>query len=211
MKAGEGVRTCDFIKKELLWLSGLRIQHCHWSSLGRCCGAGSIPAPGTSTCHGHGQKKKEPRGRERLNQQRESAAGQGRVGSGSPWAMGGMSRGGERKGGPASGTLEHCFMFLSLSLLFCKMGHHHNPLLVRVVSIGNHEQVASVVRCGPAGPLAVVRHSGSYGHRRHLTTSTRVRSPSPSPIPFVDRLFTLGFRTNHVKPKCPSSVQSVSY
>ena len=29
-----------------------RIQHCHCSSLGRYCGVGLIPGPGTSTCHG---------------------------------------------------------------------------------------------------------------------------------------------------------------
>ena len=28
----------------------LRIQHCHCSSLGHCCGTGLIPGPGTSTC-----------------------------------------------------------------------------------------------------------------------------------------------------------------
>ena len=33
------------------WHSGLRIWHCH------CCGAGLIPGPGTSTCHGLGQKQ----------------------------------------------------------------------------------------------------------------------------------------------------------
>ena len=33
----------------LLWHSGIRIQHCHCSSLGCCCGAGFIPGPGTST------------------------------------------------------------------------------------------------------------------------------------------------------------------
>ena len=31
--------------------SRLKIQHYH------CCGSGSIPGPGTSTCHGHSQKK----------------------------------------------------------------------------------------------------------------------------------------------------------
>ena len=42
-----------------LWSSGLRIWHCHCSSRGHCCGSGSIPGPGTSTCHGHGQKNKK--------------------------------------------------------------------------------------------------------------------------------------------------------
>ena len=41
-----------------LWHSGLRIWCCHCSSLGHCCGAGSIPGPGTSICYGCGQKKK---------------------------------------------------------------------------------------------------------------------------------------------------------
>ena len=43
----------------LLWYSGLMIQHCHCSSLGHCYGAGLIPGPGTSTCHGIWQKKKK--------------------------------------------------------------------------------------------------------------------------------------------------------
>ena len=30
----------------------------HHSGLGCCCGEGSIPDPGTSTCHGHSQNKK---------------------------------------------------------------------------------------------------------------------------------------------------------
>ena len=33
-----------------LWLSDLRIQHFHCSSLGHCCGAGSISGLRTSTC-----------------------------------------------------------------------------------------------------------------------------------------------------------------
>ena len=41
------------------WLTWLRIQHCHCSGSACCCGIGSIPGPGTSTCcrHGHTQKK----------------------------------------------------------------------------------------------------------------------------------------------------------
>ena len=39
-----------------MWHSGLRIQHCHCSGLGRCYGVDSIPDPGTSTCRGCGQK-----------------------------------------------------------------------------------------------------------------------------------------------------------
>lgn len=35
----------------LLWPSRLRIQHCQCSSLGCCCGAGSTPGQGTSTCY----------------------------------------------------------------------------------------------------------------------------------------------------------------
>ena len=63
-----GVSTeCSFImvKRNGLILeaalrgSALRIWHCHCSSLGHCCGAGSVPGPGTSTCHRWGQKKKE--------------------------------------------------------------------------------------------------------------------------------------------------------
>ena len=34
----------------LLWLSGLRIWHCHRSHLDCCCGAGSTSGPGISTC-----------------------------------------------------------------------------------------------------------------------------------------------------------------
>ena len=52
-----------FLKTEktgvLLQLSGLRILHCHCSSLDCCCGLGLIPGPGTSTCHGCSQKGKK--------------------------------------------------------------------------------------------------------------------------------------------------------
>ena len=41
-----------------LWLSGLRVWHCQCISLCRCCDTSSIPALGTSTCHGCGQKKR---------------------------------------------------------------------------------------------------------------------------------------------------------
>ena len=37
--------------------AGLRIWHCHCSSSGHCCGVGSIPGLGTSTCCGHSQKQ----------------------------------------------------------------------------------------------------------------------------------------------------------
>ena len=39
------------------WYSRLRIQHWHYCGSGYCNGVGSIPGLGTSTCHGHGQKK----------------------------------------------------------------------------------------------------------------------------------------------------------
>ena len=32
-----------------LWCSELKIQQCHCSVSGHCCGAGSIPGPGNST------------------------------------------------------------------------------------------------------------------------------------------------------------------
>ena len=37
-----------------LWCSRLKIQYCHCSSLGHCCGTGSFTVSGTSTCHGYG-------------------------------------------------------------------------------------------------------------------------------------------------------------
>ena len=49
----------------LLWHSGLRIRYCHCSSLGGCCGTGSVLDTG-STCRGHGQTKKERRENKRL-------------------------------------------------------------------------------------------------------------------------------------------------
>ena len=42
----------------LVWHSNLRIQCCHSSGLGHCCDSGSIPGPGTSTCHRYRKKKK---------------------------------------------------------------------------------------------------------------------------------------------------------
>lgn len=57
----EGNQNCkgrDVIKNEKgisLIAHGLRIHHCHCSSLGHCCGADSIP--GTSACHRSSQKK----------------------------------------------------------------------------------------------------------------------------------------------------------
>ena len=42
-----------------MWLSRLRIQHCHCSGSGCCRDMASVPALRSSTCHRHGQKKKE--------------------------------------------------------------------------------------------------------------------------------------------------------
>ena len=41
--------------------SGLSIFH-HCRGLGRCCGMGSIPDPGTSICHVYGQNKTKLQG-----------------------------------------------------------------------------------------------------------------------------------------------------
>ena len=41
-----------------LWLSGLRIQCCHCSSLGQCCGVGSVLGLGASICCGTAKKRK---------------------------------------------------------------------------------------------------------------------------------------------------------
>ena len=40
-----------------IWLSTLRIWHCHYSGSGHCCGSGSVPSPGTSACLGRGQQQ----------------------------------------------------------------------------------------------------------------------------------------------------------
>ena len=40
-----------------LWLSGLRIPHCHCCCSGYSCVTGSVPGLGTSTCWRHSQKK----------------------------------------------------------------------------------------------------------------------------------------------------------
>ena len=42
-----------------LWCIRLSIQHCHYSSSGCCCGMGSIPGPGISTCCRQKKKKKK--------------------------------------------------------------------------------------------------------------------------------------------------------
>ena len=41
----------------LLWLSGLRIWHCHCCGSDYSCGMGLIPGPGTSPCHRRLSKK----------------------------------------------------------------------------------------------------------------------------------------------------------
>ena len=41
-----------------LWLSGLRIWFCHHCGSGYSYSTGSTPRPGTSACHGCGQKEK---------------------------------------------------------------------------------------------------------------------------------------------------------
>ena len=38
------------------WLNGFKIQHCHCCVSGYYCSMGSIPGPGISACHRHGQK-----------------------------------------------------------------------------------------------------------------------------------------------------------
>ena len=52
------LRAC---KKFLLWLTRLRIQHCHCCGSGYICGSGSISGLGNSACHGNNQKKKRER------------------------------------------------------------------------------------------------------------------------------------------------------
>ena len=37
----------------------VKIQHFPYSGLGQCCGTGSVPSLGTSTCQGHGQKQQQ--------------------------------------------------------------------------------------------------------------------------------------------------------
>ena len=41
-----------------MWLSRLRIQHCHCCDSGHCCGTGSILGPETSACHEYCQRIK---------------------------------------------------------------------------------------------------------------------------------------------------------
>ena len=63
LSRGDKFRKCCASRKQespraLLWHSRLRTWHCHCSSLGCCCGTGSSPGPGTSSCHGWDQKLK---------------------------------------------------------------------------------------------------------------------------------------------------------
>lgn len=53
----EGPKEKKHRPGDLLWLCGLRIQHCQWSISGWCCGTGSIPVLGTSIFHRCGKKK----------------------------------------------------------------------------------------------------------------------------------------------------------
>ena len=59
------VKSNKWIKRNFFlgvtwWLTGLRIWHfLHCCGCGYCCSMGSIPGPGTSTCHRHGPPKKE--------------------------------------------------------------------------------------------------------------------------------------------------------
>ena len=46
-----------------LWHGWLRIRHFYCRGEGCCCGEGSIPGLGASTCHGPSQKKKRERKR----------------------------------------------------------------------------------------------------------------------------------------------------
>ena len=41
--------------------SRLMIRHCHCNGSSHCCGTGSVPGPGISTCHGYSQKEKKRR------------------------------------------------------------------------------------------------------------------------------------------------------
>ena len=52
-----------------LWHSRLRVQHCHCSSLGGCCGAaGSVPGLGISTCRRYNQRTTTPLKNKNKNQ-----------------------------------------------------------------------------------------------------------------------------------------------
>ena len=63
------------IKEVLLWHSGLRIWHCHYSGSGCCCGVGLIPGLGTSACRGSGQKKKRKNNKEKEPLKQANRAG----------------------------------------------------------------------------------------------------------------------------------------
>ena len=49
----------DTVQGVFLWLSALRISHCHCSHSGFCCGTGLIPGPGMSTFLGMAKKIKK--------------------------------------------------------------------------------------------------------------------------------------------------------
>ena len=60
----------------LLWHSGLRIWCCHCSCSGCHCATGSIPGPGTSTCHGKEKKRKKGRKKERKGERKKEREGE---------------------------------------------------------------------------------------------------------------------------------------
>ena len=48
-----------FLVGVVLWHCRLRIQHCHCSGVGHCCGSGSVPSLGISHAAGAAKKKKK--------------------------------------------------------------------------------------------------------------------------------------------------------
>ena len=66
-RAGAGRRSVSIENSlgVLLWLSRLRIRHCHCISSGYYCGEGLIPGLGTYIFYGCGKKKKKKREKER--------------------------------------------------------------------------------------------------------------------------------------------------
>ena len=61
------LKTNKHFFRILFWHSELRIQCCCCSGLGHCCGLGLIHGPGTSMCHGHGQKNKQNQNKQKTN------------------------------------------------------------------------------------------------------------------------------------------------
>ena len=53
------------IKGVPLWLSRLKIQHCHCCDSGYCCGVGSVPGPRTSAYCGYSQKEEKKKKKKR--------------------------------------------------------------------------------------------------------------------------------------------------